>query len=334
MKIVFFEVADWEIKELRNSFPYAVFFPEKVSIDIITKYYDADIISIFVYSKINKEIIDSLPKLKLIVTRSTGFDHIDVAYAYSKGIKVLNVPEYGSRTVAEYAFALILNLSRKIYQSINQGKVFNFNHQEIRGVDLWAKTIGIVGLGKIGFEMVKIAKGFGMHILVYNRSQNSDYAQKYQFKYVDLDILLSQSDIISLHLPLNNDTKHFINKDNILKIKKGAILINTSRGEIVDTEALIYGLKNNLLEGVALDVLKGENILGEEVEILTDIYKKEAYWKTLVLNHILVNHPKVIITPHNAFNSTEALARITNTTIENINAFIHNLALPNIVLPA
>jgi len=331
MKIVFFETADWEKDELKKNFPEAIFLPEKVTDEVLKKYYHAEIISTFVYSKIDRKAIDSLPNLKLITTRSTGFDHIDVSYAKTKGIKVLNVPEYGSRTVAEYTFALILNLSRKIYQSINQGKVFNFNHAEIRGFDLYEKTIGVIGLGKIGLEVVKIAYGFGMNILVYNRSQNKELEEKYHFKYVDLETLLSSSDVVSLHLPLNETTRHFINKENILKIKKGAILVNTSRGEVIETEALLFGLENNILSGVGLDVLEGEKILGEETEILTEDYKKDVDFKTLILDHILVNHPKVIITPHNAFNSKEALDRITKTTIENIKAFLNNLPLKNTV---
>jgi D-lactate dehydrogenase len=265
-----------------------------------------------------------LPNLKLIATRSTGFDHIDIDYAKEKNISVANVPEYGSRTVAEYTFALILTLTKKIYQSINQAKVFDFEHHRIRGFDLAGKTLGIVGMGKIGLEVLKIAKGFAMNALVYTRSQNNQLADQYQFQYTDLKTLLSSSDIITFHTPLTKETYHLINQDNIKLIKKGAYLINTARGGLVETQALVKALEEGVLGGVALDVLEDEKALSEETEILTTSYRQEVDFRTLALNHVLANHPKVIITPHNAFNTYEALERILETTINNINQYLKN----------
>ena len=320
--IVFFEVADWEKEKLKKNLPEALLVTEKLSLENISRYQNIEILSCFIYSQINKEIIDRLPKLKLITTRSTGFDHIDVNYATSKKILVTNVPEYGSRTVAEHTFALILTLTKKIYQSINQAKNFDFNHENIRSIDLYGKTIGIIGLGKIGFEVLKIAQGFGMKILVFTRNKKQELAQQYHFQYVDLSTLLSQSDIITIHLPLTPETRYLINKNNINLIKKGAYLINTARGGLIETETIVYGLENNILAGVALDVLEEEKELMEETEILSNIYKTQVDFKKLALNHILINHPKVVITPHNAFNSKEALDRILNTTILNIKQFL------------
>jgi len=324
MKVVFFEVACWEKELLRNCFPDALLIEERLDSNNVKDHQEAEIISTFVYSPVSKTVIDCLPNLKLIATRSTGFDHIDVSYAQSRGVLVVNVPEYGSRTVAEHTFALILTLTRKIYQSINQAKNLDFNHENIRGIDLNEKTIGIIGLGKIGLEVVKIAKGFGMNVLVYTRSKKEDLAKVFNFSYVELETLLKNSDIISLHLPYNQQTHHLINKKNINLFKKGSCLINTARGGLVETEALVLGLENGILAGVALDVLEGEKEVIDEIEVLTSAYKKSVDLKTLVFNHILVNHPKVIITPHNAFNTKEALGRITKTTIENINAFLNN----------
>jgi Lactate dehydrogenase and related dehydrogenases len=244
-------------------------------------------------------------------------------FVIKKNITVCNVPEYGSRTVAEHTFALILTLTRKIYQSINQAKNFDFNHEKIRGIDLFGKTLGILGLGKIGKEMVKIAHGFGMKVLVYTRTKDETLAKNLGFSYKSLDELLSLSDIISLHLPLTDATKYIINKNNIEKIKKGAFLVNTARGGLVETEALVLGLKEGILAGAALDVLEGEKELMEEIEILTESYQKTTDLKTLILNHILVNQPNVIITPHNAFNTKEALFRILETTIKNIQGFLN-----------
>lgn len=322
MKMVFFEVADWEGELLRKRFPQAVLTEEKLSLGNITDYQEVEVASCFIYSSFNKKVIDKLPRLACIATRSTGFDHIDVDYCKKKGIVVSNVPEYGSNTVAEHTFGLILNLTRKIYQSVNQAKELNFDHKRIRGTDLFGKTLGIIGLGKIGRKVLRIAQGFEMNILVFNRSQDENLTKKYQFKYVDLDSLISNSDIVTLHLPLNQATRHIINKENILKFKQGSYLINTARGGLIDTEAIILGLEKGILAGVGLDVLEEEDELKEEVDILTNIYRKKVDLKTIVLNHVLINHPKVLITPHNAFNSKEALMRIVNTTIENIEGYL------------
>ncbi len=321
-KIVFFEVASWEEEELKKIFPEAFLVKKPLTEENVSEFTDTEIASCFIYSNFSKAVIEKLPKLKLIATRSTGFDHIDVNFCRQKNITVCNVPEYGSRTVAEHTFALILTLTRKIYQSINQAKNFDFNHEKIRGVDLFCKTLGVLGLGKIGKEVVKIAKGFGMKVLVYTRTQDENLAKTLDFSYKNLDEVLSSSDIISLHLPLTSQTKHIINKNNITKIKKGAFLVNTARGGLIETEALVLGLKEGIFAGVALDVLEGEKELMEEIEILTESYREETDLKTLILDHILVNHPNVIITPHNAFNTKEALFRILETTIKNIQNFL------------
>jgi len=321
-KIIFFEVASWEREELKKIFPEALLIEKPLTEENVSEFADVEIASCFIYSNFSKTVIEKLPKLKLIATRSTGVDHIDVSFCHQKNIAVCNVPEYGSRTVAEHNFALILTLTRKIYQSINQAKNFDFNHEKIRGVDLFGKTLGVLGLGKIGKEVVKIARGFGMRILVYTKTKDKALAKSLGFSYKSLDEVLSSSDIISLHLPLTEKTKHIINKENIKKIKKGAFLVNTARGGLIESEALVLGLKKGIFAGVALDVLEGERQLMEEVEILTESYREETDLKTLILDHILVNHPNVIITPHNAFNTKEALFRILETTIKNIQGFL------------
>jgi D-lactate dehydrogenase len=324
MKIVFFEVEDWEQEKIQMAFPQAQLVNSPLTEENLSQYQDVEILSCFIYSQLKRNILEKLPNLKLIATRSTGFDHIDIDYAKEKNILVANVPEYGSRTVAEYTFALILTLMKKIYQSINQAKVFDFDHSRIRGFDLAGKTLGIIGLGRIGLEVLKIAKGFQMNVLVYTRTKKEELANQYQFQYSDLNTVLSSSDIITLHTPLTNETFHLINQNNITLIKKGAYLINTARGGLVETQALVKALEAGILAGVALDVLEEEKTLGEETEILTTSYRQEVDFKTLALNHILVNHPKVIITPHNAFNTYEALERILETTINNINQYLKN----------
>ena len=322
MTTIFFEVEDWEEPILKNAFPEAIITHDKPTLENISQYKECELASCFIYSQFTKEIIDALPNLKFIATRSTGFDHINSTYAKTKGIFVCNVPEYGSRTVAEHTFALILALTRKMYQSISKMRVLDFDRKSIRGIDIYEKTIGIVGLGKIGLEVLKIAKGFGMKPLVYTRTQDQKLAETHGFEYADLNELLMKSDIISLHLPYSKETHHVINKDNIKYVKRGSYLVNTARGGLIETEALVVALENNILEGVGLDVLEDEQKLEEEVAILTRSYKETVNLKTLVLEHILLNHPKVIITPHNAFNSKEALERIIYTTIDNVKNFI------------
>lgn len=322
MQITFFEVQEWERDLLRLAFPQAELIKEKLTPQNAAQFKNVEVASCFIYSAIDRSTIGELSKLKFISTRSTGYDHIDTLACSEKQIAVSNVPEYGSATVAEHTFALILNLTRKIYQSVNQAKSLNFEHDRIRGVDLEGKTIGIVGLGKIGEHVLRISRGFGMNALVYNRSQDAALRETYGFQYADLNELLKQSDIVSLHLPYNEHTKHIINKENILTFKKGSYLINTARGGLIETEAIVLGLEKGILDGVALDVLEEEKELGEEAVILTSDYRNKVNMQNLVYNHILMNHPKVLITPHNAFNSREALMRITETTIENIKAYL------------
>ncbi len=324
MKIVFFEVQQWEEELLKNSFPNAVLIKDKLSDENISKYIDAEIISTFIYSKITKNIIDKFLNLKYISTRSTGFDNIDLQACKNKNIKISNVPEYGSSTVAEFTFALLLNLTRKVFQSVNQAKQLDFNHQSIEGIDLDGKTIGILGLGKIGKHVLQIAKGFNMKILVFSHKKDLDLAKEMNFEYTDLDTLLAKSDVITLHLPLTDKTHHIINKNNILKFKKGSYLINTARGGLIDTEAILLGLEEGILAGVGLDVLEGEDKLTDETVMLNYKSPNISTLKTILGNHVLLNHPKVLITPHNAFNSKEALSKIISVTISNINNFLNN----------
>src|SRR3989338_2427056 len=322
MKTVIFEIAEWEKDLLQKNLQDAVFTEEDLKSENVSSYSDAEIISTFISSNINKDIIDKLPDLKLIVTRSTGFDHIDVEYCNSKNIAVSNVPEYGSSTVAEHTFALLLNLTRKIPQAIEQIQKLNFDHSQLKGIDLCEKTIGIIGLGKIGQHVLRIAQGFGMKTISFSRHPDETLTQKLNFQYREFDALLGESDVVTLHLPLTDETKHIINKDNILKFKKGSYLINTARGGLIEAEAILLGLDQGIFAGVGLDVLEEEDELHEEVSILTKASQQNINLKTLIYDHILIRHPKVIVTPHNAFNSQEALERIIKVTIENIQSFI------------
>lgn len=322
MKIGFFNVENWEIMPIKSAFPEAVIFTEKAGPDNVDKFRDLEIISSFIYSDLKADVLEQLPNLKMIATRSTGYDHIDVDYCKAKKIVVSNVPVYGERTVAEHTFGLILTLTRKIYDSVERTKKGSFSTKDLRGVDLFEKTIGIVGLGNIGEVVARIAKGFGMRVLVNCRSDKSAIAKEIGFEQVDLDYLLQNSDIITLHLPYNKETHHVINKQNILKFKPGSYLVNTARGGLVEVEAIVLGLEKNILAGVGLDVFEEENVLKEEAELLSSEYLKNVDLENLVCDYLIMKDPRVIVTPHNAFNSKEALERILNTTIENISMFL------------
>jgi len=326
MKLAFFELEGWEEKILKESFPGQELFLSKEKIDELNMPApaDYDAVSVFVDSRINVKTLVAFPNLKFLTTRSTGYDHINLDDCKAKNIQVAYVPGYGDNTVAEFAFGLILNLTRKIYQGIDQMKeAESFSLTGLRGVDLKGKTIGIVGTGRIGKEMIKIAKGFGMNVVAYDPYPDLKFAADMGFQYLSLEDLLKNSDIVSLHCPYNEKTHHLINKQNVSQIKKGAYLINTARGGIVETDVLVEALQSGILAGVGLDVLEEEGETKEELTFLTKAHPREEELKTMLENHILMKMPNVLITPHNAFNSQEALERILRTTIENINGFLN-----------
>ncbi len=343
MKIAFFEVEEFEegglkkqLEEMKKKFPSIdfdiSFYREILSSENIGKAKGCDVVSVFIYSKLTSDIIKKLKAfgVKLIATRSTGFNHIDLKECKSQGIVVSNVPCYGSVTVAEYTFALILALSRKIVTAVERTRKGNFSIEGLRGFDLMNKTIGVVGTGRIGREVMRIAKGFGMNIICFDKFKNP-LVKNFGAKYVELDYLLENSDIITLHLPLNDETKHIINSGNITKIKKNAFLINTARGGLVETDALIKGINEGVLKGAALDVLEEETLIKEEKELLTKHYSPRAL-ELALKNNLLLKKENVLITPHNAFNSEEAINNIIRTTVDNISSFLSGKPV-NVVNP-
>ena len=322
-KIVICELEKWEEDYLRNAFPgeEVVLTDEKIDDTTLSKYQSVEIISTFIYTQFNKELLEKLPNLKFIATRSMGFDHIDIEACKEKGIKVANVPTYGAHTVAEHTFALILAISRKLIPSVEQARKGDFSSEGLEGFDLNGKTLGVVGTGNIGKNVCELGLSFGMKVLAFSRSQDNDLLAK-GVKYVTLDELLQESDIVSLHLPHNSQTEHIINMGNINKFKKGAILINTARGALVETQAIADALQKGILSAAGLDVLEEEVHLREEAELLSEDYLKNVDIKTELLNHVLLTKDNVVITPHNAFNSKEAVREILDTTVANIKNFI------------
>jgi len=334
MKIAFFEVEDWEEEYLKGKLSghQLKFSNEKLSLENAAQIKDFDALSVFIYSKIDEQIIQAIPNLKLVTTRSTGFDHIDIDVCKKRGITVCNVPSYGENTVAEHTFALILSLSRNMCKACIRRFEQDFSIEGLEGFDLKGKTIGVVGTGQIGLHVIRIAKGFGMNVVAYDVRQNKLLSEVLEFEYVTLEDLLARSDVITLHVPYMKATHHLMNKDTFKLVKKGAILINTARGSIVDTEALIDALDKKILSGAGLDVFEGEEVIKEEKQLLFEPKNLEVL-ASLVKDHILLSKDNVVFTPHIAFYSKEALERILETTVENVAAFVsgkpQNVVQPN-----
>ena len=323
MKIAFFEVQDWERPFLQSKLAdhKLHLFKDQLSNSNVEQAINYDVISVFIYSDLNKSIINRLERVRLIATRSTGFDHIDLGACKEKGIIVCNVPYYGEATVAEHTFALILSLSRMIHDSYERTRQGDFTCGGVTGFDLEGKFLGVLGTGRIGTKVIEIARGFKMQVLAFDRSPKKNLDKALGFKYVDWPDLLAQSDVVTLHLPFNQETYHFLNKDTITRMKKGAIVINTARGVLIDTQALTEALLTGNLGGAGLDVLEEEALIREEAQLLLDNVPRERL-ATMLRAHILLTLKNVIITPHCAFNSKESLERLVNATIENIKAFI------------
>lgn len=319
MNIAFFELEEWEKKIFQDSLPDHTlsFYDSPLVDDLIPHVQDKEALVLFVNSLVSRDLTNKLPNLKFIATMSTGFDHIDLDATRERGIVVSNVPTYGEFTVAEHTFALILTISRKIFESQTRIREGIFSPEGLTGFDLNGKTLGVIGTGNIGRNVIKIAKGFGMNVLAYNRSYNEQLSSELGFTYKDFDSVLRESDIITLHVPLTDETQHLINEEKISIMKDGAVIINTSRGGVVDTTALLRALENKKISAAGIDVLEEEPLLKEEKQLLTRKFNSEEL-QCVIEGHMLAINPNVVMTPHNAFNSHEALRRIIDTTIENI----------------
>ncbi len=321
--VVFFETSDAERSYLEShltDLPLR-FVAEPFSEQTAAQARDASVISCFVYSRATPTVLERVPSLRLIATRSTGFDHVDLDYCAQHGIAVANVPRYGENTVAEHTFGLILTLSRKIHQAYQRALAGSFSPEGLMGFDLKDKTLGVVGAGSIGLHVIRIGRGFGMRVLAFDQRPQPLLAEVLGFEYASLEDLLAQADVISLHVPSLPSTYHLVDRSRLEHVKRGAILVNTARGSIVDTEALLWALDEGILAGAGLDVLEGEEYLQEEVAALRSPQLSETL-RHLVYGHTLLRRPNVVYTPHIAFNSREALQRILDTTVENIRAFL------------
>ena len=325
MNVIFFGCKLWEEEYLRAKLASAgVDIEATFTKDILTKEQlpkkrDHEMISVFVDSKIDAVVIAAFPKLQYIVTRSTGYDHIDLSACKKRGIVVSSVPSYGENTVAEQAFALLLAVSRKLYRAADQiRETGSFKFDDLQGFDLKDKTMGVVGTGRIGRHSVRIAQGFGMKVVAYDPQPNAQLEQECKFTYMPFEELLRVSDVVTIHVPYLPQTHHLFNEAAFAKMKKGSVLINTARGQVVDTQALVMAISSGHLAGAGLDVLEEEGVVKDELGFIAHGVAGEHDLKTILANHVLFDMPNVVITPHNAFNTKEALMRILDVTIDDI----------------
>ena len=277
-KAVFFNLEQWAQDYIKSNQALAAAGVEVGFVNgIIDKNHPAadqnfDVLGTFVDSVADAAVIGGLPNLKHIATLSTGYDHIDLSACAVRGISVSYVPTYGENTVAEYAFGLILALSRKICEATNRVKMEgSFRLDGLRGFDLMGKTLGVLGTGHIGQHVVQMGKGFGMNVIAFDAFPNPALATQFGFEYKPLPEILAQSDIVTIHVPYLPSTHHLINAENIGLMKPGAYLVNTARGAVVDTSALVMALKNGKLGGAGLDVLEEEGVIKDELGWLANV---------------------------------------------------------------
>ena len=313
IKIAFFDAKDYDInsfnKNLTDEFEVK-FFETHLSIDTVSLAAGFDAVCVFVNDMIDKAVIDELVKLdiKLIALRCAGYNNVDIEYAFKK-IHVVRVPAYSPYAVAEHAMALLLTSIRRIHKAYIRTRDFNFSLSGLTGFDLHGKTVGVVGTGKIGRIFIDICKGFGMNVIAYDKFPAKDSG----IEYVELDEIWVKSDIISFHCPLTKETEHVVNADSIEKMKKGVVLINTSRGALVDSEALLEGIKARKIGAACLDVYE------EESDVFFHDFSGHIVNDDVLAR--LISMPNVIVTSHQAFLTAEALENIADTTYANIREF-------------
>ena len=331
--IVLYDINDYERdffnKELGNNYKYIYKnyeLNDNTQLDKTEE--NAQIISVFTSSRLKKETLEKFNNLKLILTRSVGYSHIDTEYCNKKGIIVANTPHYGDYTVAEFSFGILLNLIRKIcsgIQELKQGDMY----PEMFGTELYDKTIGIIGTGSIGSKSIKIAKGFSMNVICYDIAKNPDIERDFDIKYSDIDTLCRQSDIIMLHAPLNEGTYHIINKNRLDLMKRTAVIVNTARGELIDTESLYDALLEKRIKGAALDVLEFEETISNKKPGENLNFKN---LRISLINNKLLNLDNVVATPHIAYDTKEAIDRILYTTLRNLTQYLQGHKLTNKII--
>ena len=313
-RIAFLEV-DLEDQQLvRERFPDAMITEAALNTSgLIEKYKDVEVISCFTNSDFRQEVIEKLPNLQLVCTRSVGYDHINIAACRERGIIVCNVPDYGSHIIAEHVFALLLSTLRHVHEGEKRVESGTFDYHGLRGIALRGKTIGIIGTGKIGRMVAEIAHGFGMNILVADQCRTLEIVEKLGVHYVSLNQLLSQSDIVTLHVPGTKETDHMINDAAFERMKDGAILVNTARGSLIDSHALLGALNSGKVAHALLDVLEHEQNFEE--------------------NKDLIRHPHVVTTPHVGFYADDSMRNMYVDSFQSIEQWMQGREPKHVIHP-
>lgn len=326
LKATFVEIKPWErelIQEEAQVAGWDADFYEGAADQIPPSAWPAvELLSCFIRSRIDAAFLDQCPRLRLIATRSAGFDHIDVKECQSRGITVCNVPQYGENTVAEHTFGLILALSRNIYQAVDRAKRGELSIEGLCGFDLYGKILGVIGAGRIGLHVIRIGRAMNMRVLAYDANPQPLLSEVLGFQYTELEALLQEADVVSVHVPLLPGTHHLLNAERLALMKPSAILVNSARGAVVDSKALLAALNEGRLAGAALDVLECEELVSEDHVLLHDEALSVDELRLAVEAYQLLHHRRVIVTPHIGFYSQEALRRILDTTLGNIRAFL------------
>lgn len=326
MKIAVFSSKTYDqtyFEEYAASYDYELsFFETALNADTANLTINFDVVCVFVNDNVDASTIEILSKngVQLIALRCAGFNNVDVEAAHKHHIKVVRVPAYSPEAVAEHATALILTLNRKTHKAYNRVREGNFSLHGLIGFDLHGKTVGIVGTGTIGAAFCKVMKGYGCHLIAYDVAVNEDL-KKIGVEYLALDDIFKKADIISLHCPLNKHTKHLIHKDSIALMKEGVMIINTSRGALIETKDVIDGLSSKKIGYLGIDVYEQEeNLFYEDLS-------ERIIQDDLLLR--LNSFPNVLITSHQAYFTREAMIEITTTTLENIHTFHNGTDLKN-----
>jgi D-lactate dehydrogenase len=326
MNIAFFSTKSYDqeyFDEINKDFAHEIdYFEAKLkekSVELAKKH---EVICAFVNDQLNNDVIKALSEtgVKLIALRSAGFNNVDLDAASKYGIKVVRVPAYSPHAVAEHAIALILTLNRKIHKAYNRVRESNFSLERLTGFDIHGKTIGVIGTGKIGSIFAEIMQGFGCEVIAYDKFPNQDLENK-GVEYTELKDLLRRSDIVSLHCPLTPETHHLINKNTVEMMKNGSMLINTSRGALIDTKIAIDALKSGKLGYLGIDVYEQE-----EKIFFKDLSERVIQDDTISR---LMTFPNVLITSHQAFFTDNALREIAKTTLQNVSDFEQGNELKN-----
>ncbi len=325
MKIAFYEIKENDVNYFTERLKehQLFFFKEPLKENNLV---DAEIITLFVGSKITKNILEKFGNLKYICTRSTGYDHIDLRECKKRSILVSNVPGYSTEAIAEQTIALMLIVSRRLFESFERTRKGIFSSDGLTGFQLRGKTLGIIGTGRIGKRVAELAKAFGMKVIAYDIFPDFEKAKTIGYEYVDLEFLLSESNIITLHANLTEKNYHILDKKAFEKMKDNVVIINTARGELIDTEALIQHLNSGKVSAAAIDVLENEQEIRYGTKILEREIKENAL-RSALSNFVLFEMEDrlngVVISPHNAFNTYEAIEENKKITLENILAFIN-----------